>query len=156
MPHYEYRVLPAPEKGKKAKGLKGPKARYAHAVEELMNEMGAEGWEYLRADTLPSEERSGLTSTVTEWRTLLVFRRIRLDQAAAFKPKELPAPEEATDTPAAAPAAAVAAGGETEDLDALLKDRAESLVPMPTDLGGPADDGPAKSEDAPDETPRRD
>lgn len=75
MARFEYRVVPAPEKGVKAKGAKTPEARFAHALEELMNEMGAEGWEYQRADTLPSTERSGLTGSTTQWRHVLVFRR---------------------------------------------------------------------------------
>lgn len=72
---YEYRIVPAPTKGVKAKGLKTAEARFALAVEQVMNEMAAEGWEYQRTETLPSTERSGLTSTATQWRNLLVFRK---------------------------------------------------------------------------------
>ena len=43
---YEYRVIPAPSKGKKARGLKTAHARFAYAVQELINEVGAEGWSY--------------------------------------------------------------------------------------------------------------
>lgn len=75
MQRYEYRVLPAPKKGKRAKGVKGAEGRFAHALTLTMNEMAAEGWEYLRADTLPAEERAGLTSKTTSFQTLLVFRR---------------------------------------------------------------------------------
>ena len=74
-PRFEYRVVPAPAKGKKAKGVKTPQARFALGVEAVLNEMAADGWEYLRAELLPSEERSGLTGTVTRWRNVLVFRR---------------------------------------------------------------------------------
>lgn len=74
MPIYEYKIVPAPEKARKVRGLKGP-ARFAHAVQEVMNELGAEGWQYLRADTLPQDERSGLTSRTTIYRNLLVFQR---------------------------------------------------------------------------------
>ena len=73
---YEYKILPAPSKGQKAKGLKAPEARFAKTLEECLNEQAAEGWEYQRAETLPSQERSGLTSTTTEWRNVLVFRRL--------------------------------------------------------------------------------
>ena len=58
---YQYRVIPAPTKGLKAKGVKGPEARFSNAVEDLMNRMGDEGWEFQRAETLPSTERVGLT-----------------------------------------------------------------------------------------------
>jgi hypothetical protein len=93
MPHYEYKVVPAPQKGQKAKGVKAPEARFALTIEGLMNEMAAEGWEYQRAEMLPSLERSGLTSSTTEWRNLLIFRRLATD-TGDFRPELLPAPEE--------------------------------------------------------------
>ncbi len=74
MPKFEYKLVPAPGKANKVKGLKGP-ARFAATLEQVMNEMGAEGWQYLRAETLPQEERSGLTSKQTTYRNLLVFQR---------------------------------------------------------------------------------
>lgn len=75
MAGFEYKVIPAPHKGEKAKGIKTPEARFSHSLEQLMNSLGAEGWEYQRADTLPSSERSGLTGSQTVWRHILVFRR---------------------------------------------------------------------------------
>lgn len=75
MQRYEYHVVPAPKKGKRAKGVKGGEARFAHAVAEVMNEMAADGWDYLRTDTLPSEERSGIAGRTTVFQNLLVFRR---------------------------------------------------------------------------------
>ncbi len=98
MSEFEYKVVPAPIKGAKAKGVKTPEARFAHAVELMMNEMAADGWEYLRADMLPSEERSGLTGSTTHWRNLLVFRRARPGQLEEFQPRviDVPAPEQST------------------------------------------------------------
>ncbi|WP_319824257.1 DUF4177 domain-containing protein [Thalassovita sp.] len=87
MPQYEYRVIPAPTKGKKAKGIRGPEARFAHALEETLNQLAAEGWNYLRAETLPSEERHGLTSVSTTFRNVLVFRRALRDELADFAPR---------------------------------------------------------------------
>lgn len=75
MPHYEYKVLPAPARGRKAPGVKTPEARFALGVEDLLNDMARAGWEYLRTDILPSEERQGLTSTHTVYRSVSVFRR---------------------------------------------------------------------------------
>lgn len=75
MPRFEYKVVPAPNRGLKAKGVKRPEDRFALALSTLMNELGAEGWDYVRADILPSEERSGLTSKQTVYHSLLVFRR---------------------------------------------------------------------------------
>lgn len=78
---YEYKVVPAPSKGRKAAGVKGPEARFAHGLQEALNEVAAGGWEYQRADILPSEERQGLTSTQTVYRSVLVFRRAVLSEA---------------------------------------------------------------------------
>ncbi|MGM9400900.1 DUF4177 domain-containing protein [Aliiroseovarius sp. KMU-71] len=72
---YEYQVIPAPRKGKKARGVKGSEARFALAIKEVLNDASADGWEYLRTDTLPSEERSGLTGRATVYQNMLVFRR---------------------------------------------------------------------------------
>ncbi|MEO0378654.1 MAG: DUF4177 domain-containing protein [Pseudomonadota bacterium] len=93
MPAYEYKVVPAPTKGVKAPGVKTAEARFSHTIETLMNTLSAEGWEYQRAETLPSLERAGLTGTTTEWRNVLVFRRPRADAAESFAPELLPPPE---------------------------------------------------------------
>ena len=82
MTAYEYRVIPAPTKGRKAQGVKGAEARFANALQEVMNDHAAEGWEYQRSDILPSEERQGLTSSHTVYRSVLVFRRPADDAAA--------------------------------------------------------------------------
>lgn len=72
---YEYKVLPAPDRGEKTRGAKTPGDRYAQAMTSLLNRMAREGWDYLRADMLPSEERSGLTRRTTVYHHMLVFRR---------------------------------------------------------------------------------
>lgn len=101
MPRFEYKVIPAPVKAMRAKGVKGTDNRFAHALMTLMNELGAEGWEYQRTDTLPCEERSGLTGKTTTFRNMLVFRRnleAELDVAA---PVIVPAETPSEDTPVA-------------------------------------------------------
>ncbi len=75
MQRYEYKVVPAPQKGIKAKGEKTAEGRFAASVEQVLNQMGRDGWEYQRAELLPSEERAGLTSSTVNWRNVLVFRR---------------------------------------------------------------------------------
>lgn len=75
MQRFEYRVIPAPLRGEKARGVKSTGDRFALALTNMMNALGAEGWEYVRADTLPCEERTGLTGTKTTFQNLLVFRR---------------------------------------------------------------------------------
>ena len=72
---YEYRVVPAPSRGEKAKGVKGVADRFAVALMHTMNELGAEGWEYLRAETLPCDERKGLFGHRSIMQNVLVFRR---------------------------------------------------------------------------------
>ncbi len=75
MPFYEYKVVPAPAKAPKMRGLKGP-ARFASGLETLMNELAREGWEYHRAESLPDTESRGFLAGSTEvTRTVLVFRR---------------------------------------------------------------------------------
>ncbi|KMK67865.1 DUF4177 domain-containing protein [Puniceibacterium sp. IMCC21224] len=93
MTAYEYKVVPAPAKGERARGIKGTEARFSHSLERVMNDMAADGWEYQRAETLPSDERSGLASTVTVWRNVLVFRRGKAGDVAAYQPRKLDAPK---------------------------------------------------------------
>ena len=92
MAGWEYKVVPAPTKGRKGKGVKGAEGRFAFARESLMNEMAAEGWAFQRAETLPSVERAGLTGTTTEWRNVMVFRRAVNAAMDDFEPELLPAP----------------------------------------------------------------
>jgi hypothetical protein len=75
MPRYEYKVIPAPRRGEKARGVKTTEDRFALALTGLMNGLGAEGWDYVRADSLPVDERTGLTGTKTTFQNMLVFRR---------------------------------------------------------------------------------
>ncbi|UOA27695.1 DUF4177 domain-containing protein [Pseudosulfitobacter sp. DSM 107133] len=103
MKQYEYKVVPAPAKGLKAQGLKSPEARYAHAIETLMNELAGDGWDYQRADTLPSTERAGLTGSTTEWRHLLIFRRALPTAQATAAPAPVAAEQQAAPAPVPAP-----------------------------------------------------
>lgn len=75
MQRYEYRVVPAPRKGEKARGLKTSEERFAFTLAQVMNSLGAEGWEYQRADALPCDERVGLTGSKTVFQNVMVFRR---------------------------------------------------------------------------------
>jgi len=86
MTNFEYKVVPAPMRGLKAKGVKGTPARFANALQTVMNSMGAQGWEYQRTDTLPVEERQGLTGKSTSFQTMLVFRRRLVDGQEATAP----------------------------------------------------------------------
>ena len=94
MTRYDYKVVPAPAQGRKARGVKGAEGRFAFALESVLNDLAEDGWEYVRAETLPSEERQGLSGKTTVFRNLLVFRRAREDEVAAFGPRLLDPPKE--------------------------------------------------------------
>ncbi len=112
MQRYEYKVVPAPQKGTKARGVKTPEGRFAASVEQLLNLMGRDGWEYQRAELLPSEERAGLTGSTTNWRNVLIFRRPVAAQDAPEAAEDdspptarpVPGPDKVLTTPPAAPA----------------------------------------------------
>lgn len=117
---FEYKVVPAPTKGIKAKGVKTAPDRFANAMQAVLNEQGAEGWEYLRTDTLPCEEREGLMGKTTVYQNMLVFCRLA-DMDDDLEDEDvtlLPAPEEPQDAPGVEPvvtpvvATAAAAGTE--------------------------------------------
>ena len=91
---FEYKVIPAPLRGLKGKGVKGADGRFANVLEAAMNDMAAQGWEYQRAETLPSEERSGLTSKTTVFRNVLIFRRALESDVDAVDPVLEFAPEQ--------------------------------------------------------------
>jgi hypothetical protein len=98
MPRYEFKVIPAPRRGEKSRGVKTTEDRFALALTNLMNEQGRDGWDYVRTDTLPVDERTGFTGTKTTFQNMLVFRRELA--ADAVSPPRLVAVD---DTPATAP-----------------------------------------------------
>ena len=77
MRQFEYKAIPAPNTGTKAKGVKSREDRFALSMTDALNEMASEGWEYVRAEMLPVEERKGLTGTQTTYQNVLIFRRLK-------------------------------------------------------------------------------
>lgn len=77
MTAWEYKIVPAPRRGTKSKGAKTTEDRFALTLEELMNSYGAQGWEFLRSEALPVEERKGFTGKAVTTQHMLVFRRAR-------------------------------------------------------------------------------
>lgn len=96
MHQFEYKVVPAPDRGEKAKGARTPSDRFAQALTTVLNAMARDGWDYVRAEMLPSEERSGLTRRTTVYHNMLVFRRA-LAPGAATEPA--PAQRQLTASP---------------------------------------------------------
>jgi len=77
MKYFEYKVMPAPRRGARVKGAKGPTGRFANAMETTLNELAADGWEYIRAESLPADERHGITMRKVEtYQNVLIFRRL--------------------------------------------------------------------------------
>jgi hypothetical protein len=129
MSAYEYAVVPAPKKGLKARGVKSTEDRFAYAVQTIMNEYGASGWEYLRSDTLPCEERQGLTGRTTTFQNMLVFRKPLVISDTAAPPVAAP--------PVAAP---------VETPEARVSDTLEAPEPMPMLENKPLDADPVRPE----------
>ena len=57
---YEYKCVGAPEKGKRKRGAKTRSDRVANAMEQTILAEAVDGWEYLRTDLIPIEERGGM------------------------------------------------------------------------------------------------
>lgn len=75
MSGYSYRIVPAPERARKVRGAKTPEAKFAATLEEDLNALAEDGWEFLRTETFPVEERAGFTGRKTVERRVMVFRR---------------------------------------------------------------------------------
>lgn len=73
---FEYKCVAAPERAKRKRGTKTRTERVALAMEEIIEREATDGWEYMRTDLVPVEERSGLFGRPMEvHRAILVFRR---------------------------------------------------------------------------------
>ena len=106
MQRFEFKVIPDPRRGEKARGVKTTEDRFALALTTLMNQLGAEGWDYVRADTLPCEERAGFTGSKTTFQNLLVFRRVIDGAQSAAQSSRLMLTEAVGTTPRLGPAEA--------------------------------------------------
>lgn len=73
--------------------MKGVAGKFSNAVTLLMNEMAADGWDYIRSDTLPCEERQGLTGKTVKYHAMMMFRRA-VEVEDQDEPLALPSPEE--------------------------------------------------------------
>ncbi|MDB5658183.1 MAG: hypothetical protein JWS10_798 [Cypionkella sp.] len=86
MQRYEYKVIPSPRRGEKSRGVKTTEDRFALALTSVLNDLGRDGWEYIRADTLPVDERAGFTGTKTTFQNMLVFRRVIEVETTSVRP----------------------------------------------------------------------
>jgi len=143
MQRYEYKVVPAPRKGQRGKGVKGTEGKFAHALQLLMNQHGLDGWEYQRTDTLPCEERVGLTGRTTTFQNMLVFRR----PLAAEQPQDMPILLEHKSTASEAKPDPEPETAEDPPKIDEIKPVAEGKAPK---VGGVHKDDPGKTASAPD------
>lgn len=73
---FEYKCVGGPERPKRQRGVRGRSERVALAMQELIGAEAVDGWEYLRTDLVPVEEKAGLFSRTQEvHRAVLIFRR---------------------------------------------------------------------------------
>lgn len=78
MTSYDYKVVPAPRRARKVKGVKGADELFAHTLAEAINEIARQGWEYVRAESLTAEVPGGwFRRSVSSEQAVLVFRRAR-------------------------------------------------------------------------------
>ena len=96
MTHYDYKVIPAPKKVKRVKGVSAADELFAVTLTDAINEVARQGWEYVRAERLPAEAPRGwLRAAKAEELAVLVFRRPResLSPRIATARAEAPAME---------------------------------------------------------------
>ncbi|MEL7460861.1 MAG: DUF4177 domain-containing protein [Pseudomonadota bacterium] len=108
MPGFEYKIVPAPDRARKIKGAKGPEARFAATLEEALNTLGADGWEFVRTEMFKTSERAGLTGKKSVDRQVMVFRKplpepVHVAPAPAPEPAPVHTPEPAPDAAAEDP-----------------------------------------------------
>lgn len=116
MQNFEYKAIAAPTRARRFKGVKGTANQFAMVMSELMNDMATDGWEYLRSDSLPVDEKAGLLKgRVENYHTLLIFRRAKepVEEMAGLiedfsDQTTVPAPVEPAITEPVAPAAVTA------------------------------------------------
>ena len=71
----EYKVVPAPVRAVKSKGLKTTADRFANTLAERINAEAAGGWQFLRTESLPCEERSRFGAARMSQQVVMVFAR---------------------------------------------------------------------------------
>lgn len=107
---HEYKVVPAPIRAPRVKGLKSTAERFAHALGEAINAEAAGGWQFQRTETLSCEERGTLGKTRTSTQSVMIFARplgiLRPDAGvalAAVQDQYAPQPAAAWEAPPTEP-----------------------------------------------------
>jgi hypothetical protein len=109
---FEYKCVGAPERPKRLRGTWSRSDRVALAMQEIIDAEAVDGWEYLRTDLVPVEEKASFFSRTQEvQRAVLIFRRDAVAERparpvraaadartiAAMPENEVPLPDEHAD-----------------------------------------------------------
>ncbi|HLS58839.1 MAG TPA: DUF4177 domain-containing protein [Paracoccaceae bacterium] len=75
---YEYRVVPAPRRLRKIKGVRSTPELFATTLTDAINAEARQGWEYVRSESMTAEGPSGWLrrGRIVE-ETMMIFRRPR-------------------------------------------------------------------------------
>lgn len=78
---FEYKLLPVPAPSKKSKGCKTMSERFSRALEDLLNELSKDNWEFNGQETFPLDEKPGFMGKEKhiECRYLVFRRETRLE-----------------------------------------------------------------------------
>ncbi len=80
MRRYEYKVVPVPAKCMSSKGLAPEYDPASQTVEAVLNDLGLQGWEYVRTDRM-TLQRPGILGRGEVTREMMVFCRPPVAQA---------------------------------------------------------------------------
>jgi hypothetical protein len=73
---FEYKCVGGPERPKRLRGAWSRSDRVALAMQEIIDSEAVDGWEYLRTDLVPVEEKASFLGRTQEvHRAVLIFRR---------------------------------------------------------------------------------
>lgn len=78
MTSFDYKVVPAPRRARKIKGVKSAEELFAMTLAEAINEVARQGWEYVRTESLVAEGPAGwFRRGSSSEQTVMIFRRSR-------------------------------------------------------------------------------
>ena len=130
MSAYEYKTVAAPRRAGRYRGVARGAESFARTIEEMLSTESVDGWEFLRAENLPCEEKHGwLSRRETVFHSVLVFRRVReqvrplaaeRDWAEPGFAEPAPAFQRPAPAPVAAPQAQARSQGAAADPDAAM------------------------------------
>jgi hypothetical protein len=155
MSFFDYKVVPAPRKAKRVKGVRAGEELFALTLTDAINEQSRQGWEYVRAESLPAETPGGwFRKTVAPDQTGRVFRRPREQLGPRLAPvatEPVAAAHdagEATRVPAERPLSDRIVGVTRRDVpgrrEPLILEAEDVVTPAPTPLRPSPRLGPAE------------